>query len=77
MDRRKNRIGRLWRDTDGAVAIVAALSLLAFLGIVSLAIDMGHLYTVRNELQNVADAAALAAAGNLIHGSQGWRCGMR
>ncbi len=34
---------------------------------VSLAIDMGHLYTTRNELQNVADAAALAAAGNLIH----------
>ena len=41
----------------------------AFLGMVSLAIDMGQLYTVRNELQNVADAAALAAAGNLINDS--------
>ena len=53
--------------TEGSVAIITALGLVAFLGMVSLAIDMGHLYTVRNELQNVADAAALAATGNLIH----------
>ena len=32
---------------------------------------MGHLYTVRNELQNVADASALAAANALIDGSTG------
>jgi hypothetical protein len=32
----------------------------------SLAVDMGQLYYVRNELQNSADAAALGAAGNLI-----------
>ena len=38
---------------------------------VSLAIDMGHLYTVRNELQNVADASALAAANELIYDSGG------
>jgi Flp pilus assembly protein TadG len=67
MDGLRNSIGRLRRDTDGGVAVMAALCLLAFVGIVSLAIDMGHLYTTRNELQNVADAAALAAAGNLMH----------
>jgi Flp pilus assembly protein TadG len=59
--------GQLIRRTEGSVAVIAALGLVAFLGMVSLAIDMGHLYTTRNELQNVADAAALAAAGNLIH----------
>lgn len=53
--------------TEGAVAIITALGLVAFLGVVSLAMDMGQLYTVRNELQNAADAAALAAAGNLVH----------
>ena len=53
--------------TEGAVAVISALGLVAFLGMVSLVIDMGRLYTVRNELQNVADAAALAAAGNLMH----------
>ena len=59
--------GRLISRTEGSVAIICALGLVAFLGVVSLAVDMGQLYTVRNELQNVADAAALAAAGNLIH----------
>ncbi len=58
---------RLLRGTRGSVAVITAIGLIAFVGMVSLAIDMGHLYTVRNELQNVADAAALAAAGNLIH----------
>jgi len=58
--------GTLIRRMEGSVAVIIALGLVAFLGIVSLAIDMGHLYTTRNELQNVADAAALAAAGNLI-----------
>ncbi len=59
--------GTLIRRTEGSVAVITALGLVAFLGIASMAIDMGHLYTTRNELQNVADAAALAAADNLIH----------
>jgi Flp pilus assembly protein TadG len=66
MDTWKSRIGRLRGDSDGAVAILAALILLALLGAASLAIDMGQLYVVRNDLQNTADAAALAAAGSLI-----------
>jgi len=66
MDQRKV-FGRLIKRTEGGVAVITALGFLAFLGMASLAIDMGQLYTVRNELQNVSDAAALAAAGNLIH----------
>jgi hypothetical protein len=66
MKTRTSIIGRLRRETDGAVAIMAAFGLLAFLGMASLAIDIGQLYYARNELQNSADAAALAAAGNLI-----------
>lgn len=46
--------------------VIAALGLVAFLGIASLAIDMGRLYAVRNELQNNADAAALAACNSLV-----------
>jgi hypothetical protein len=34
-------------------------------GFVALAIDVGHLYVVRNELQNAADAGALAGARHL------------
>ena len=63
--------GTLIRRTEGSVAIISAIGLVAFLGMVSLVIDMGHLYTVRNELQNVADAAALAAANVLIKDSGG------
>jgi hypothetical protein len=54
------------KQTEGAAAVIIGLSLFALIGVASLAIDMGNLYTVRNELQNVADAAALAGAGQLI-----------
>jgi len=54
------------KQTEGAAAVIIALSLFALLGVASLAIDMGNLYTVRNELQNVADAATLAGTGQLV-----------
>jgi Flp pilus assembly protein TadG len=63
---RMTRITKFFRGTEGSVAVIIALGIVALLGAASLAIDMGHLYTVRNELQNSADAAALAAASNLI-----------
>lgn len=50
----------------GAIAPIVALGLLAFVGFMALGIDLGQLYVVRNELQNVADGAALAAAKQLI-----------
>ena len=62
MARKRNFI----KQTEGATAVIIALSLTAFIAVASLAIDMGQLYTVRNELQNVADAAALAGAGQLV-----------
>ena len=54
------KLRKFVQGTEGAIAVLTALGLVAFIGFASLAIDMGHLYTVRNELQNVADAAALA-----------------
>jgi len=58
-------------DTSGAAAVMIALCLLVMMGVASLAIDMGQLYTVRNELQNVADAAALAGVAQLIQNQDG------
>lgn len=49
----------------GVTAVIIAILLVVFLGIAALAIDIGHLYVVRNELQNAADAGALAGAENL------------
>ena len=39
-----------------------AVSMGAFIGLGALAIDVSHLYVVRNELQNAADAGALRGA---------------
>jgi len=68
---RKMRWSNFINRVEGSVAIITALSLVALIGAASLAIDVGHLYTVRNELQDTADAAALAAAGNLIKDQSG------
>lgn len=53
------------RGQRGIVMPLAAVSLLTLLGFAALAIDVGHLFVVRNELQNAADTAALAGAGYL------------
>jgi hypothetical protein len=49
----------------GAVAIVVAIAMIAMIGIVGLALDLGKLYVARAELQNAADACALAAVHSL------------
>ncbi|KDB05819.1 Protein of unknown function DUF2134, membrane [Burkholderia sp. lig30] len=48
------------RAQKGAVAVTVAVALTMLLGVAAVAIDLGYLYIVRNELQNAADAAALA-----------------
>ncbi|OPY87812.1 MAG: hypothetical protein A4E73_03557 [Syntrophaceae bacterium PtaU1.Bin231] len=53
------------RRQSGAAAILVAFLMIVFLGIAALALDVGYLYVVRTELQNAADAAALAGAGRL------------
>jgi len=49
----------------GAVAIIVAFALIAMVGIVGLALDLGKMYVARAELQNAADACALAAVHSL------------
>jgi Flp pilus assembly protein TadG len=53
---------QILRDQRGATAIVVAISLVLLISCAALAIDMGHLYVARNQLQNAADAGALAGA---------------
>lgn len=54
------------RNESGAVAIITAILMVVLLGFLALAVDIGHLATVKNELQNAADAAALAGARALV-----------
>lgn len=49
----------------GAVVVVVALILTVLIGFTALAIDIGYQLVTKNELQNVADSAALAAAREL------------
>jgi len=53
------------RDERGSVLAVSTFGMLAFLLATGLCIDISHFYLVRGELQNAADAAALAGASAL------------
>ncbi|MBR3779589.1 MAG: hypothetical protein IKK63_00130 [Clostridia bacterium] len=57
----KNRFRNFRKKEDGAVMVIAALSLVAFLSVVSLVTDMGLKYHQKSKLQSAMDAAALAA----------------
>jgi Flp pilus assembly protein TadG len=50
------------RSERGITLIMTAAGLVALLGFVALAVDIGMLYTVRADCQKIADAAALAGA---------------
>lgn len=53
------------RNEAGAVIVTVALLLFLLLGFLGLAVDIGHLFIVRSELQTSMDACALAAAQEL------------
>jgi Flp pilus assembly protein TadG len=57
---------KLVYGTEGSITPLMAVCGMVFIGMISMAIDMGHLYAVHNQLQNTADGAALAAAAKLI-----------
>ncbi|HKI51620.1 MAG TPA: pilus assembly protein TadG-related protein [Geothermobacteraceae bacterium] len=56
---------RICRNERGAVLVLVGVLMIVLVGFAALAIDLGHLYVVRNELQNAADSGALAGAQNL------------
>jgi Flp pilus assembly protein TadG len=53
---------------DGSVAVMVATLMVVMLGIGALVMDLGNLYWERRQLQNSADAGALAAAQDLVDG---------
>ena len=53
------------RNQAGATAVIVAITLPMLIGFTALAVDVGYMHVTKNELQNVADAAALAGAGYL------------
>ena len=59
------------KQQNGSILVLAAGILIVLTGFAVLAIDVGRIYLVRNELQNAADSAALAGANCLDRQSQG------
>ncbi len=53
------------KNQKGVSAVIVAIVLAMLFGFIALAIDVGYLYATRNQLQNIADSSALAAAGEL------------
>jgi hypothetical protein len=51
-----------FRNEDGQVLVITALCMVAFLGFLALATDIGVMFNSRRQLQTAADAAATAAA---------------
>jgi Flp pilus assembly protein TadG len=53
------------KNQKGVSAVIVAILLAMLFCFAALAIDVGYMYVTRNELQNIADAAALAGAREL------------
>lgn len=53
------------RRQGGAVAVIAAFSVIVLVLMLGLVLDLGHLFVAKTELQNAADACALSAAREL------------
>jgi Flp pilus assembly protein TadG len=53
------------KNQKGVTIILVALLMLVLIGFAALAIDVGYYMVTRNELQNIADGAALAACSEL------------
>lgn len=75
---KRHELNRNKNEERGSVLVLSAAAMLAVLLAVGLGVDISHFYLAKTELQNAADAAALAAAssidskkGGIIEGA--WR----
>src|SRR5580692_6276032 len=59
------RAVNLWHDRRGTVLPYVAMMLAVIIGLAALAIDASRLMNVQTQLQNAADALALAGAAEL------------
>ena len=59
-------VRRAYKNQSGQALVMAALCMVAFMGVAGFTIDIGHAYVVRNQLQISTNAAGLAAAGDVF-----------
>lgn len=63
----------LIESKKGSIMVITAASVFVIFGFVALATDLGYMFRVKSELQNIADAAVLAGASAFIIGDQNAR----
>lgn len=63
---KRKKLWPLLRDEDGNILILTALLIAIFVGMLAFVLDLGHVHNTRYELQNAADAGALAGARALF-----------
>jgi Flp pilus assembly protein TadG len=56
------KLNKVMVNQRGVTFVFITLAIVALLAFTALAVDIGHLFVVRNELKNAADAGALAGA---------------
>ena len=61
---------RIHKSRRGAIVVWAAFLLVLFLGMAAFSLDVGYIMLTRAELHRAADAAALAAAGEMANGPE-------
>jgi Flp pilus assembly protein TadG len=59
------RVREFWDDREGVILPYVAIMLIAIIGLSALALDASRLMSVQTQLQNAADALALAGAAEL------------
>src|SRR5258708_23242156 len=73
--RRRNVVAvvlhRITGISTGQTFVLMSLGLVAILGIVALAVDVGNLWFTRRLMQSAADAGAVAAADEIATGMSG------
>jgi hypothetical protein len=55
-----------FRESCGSASVMFGILMFVFIGLLAFVIDLAHVQNVKNELQNAADAAALAGARALM-----------
>ncbi len=58
-------VKQFWRDDDGVILPYVAITLVVIIGLSALALDGGRLMSLQTQVQNGADALALAGAAEL------------
>ena len=59
------KLGGLLSNERGMAAVFIALMIFVLTAMASFAVDLGYAWVTQNELQNIADAGALAATSQL------------